>query len=389
VTLGVAIALFGVVFALRLSVDDPFEPILFLLVIPVALVAAETGLGGGLLAAAAASCLVVAWDVIADPPLTPIGFGARFVVYLVTGAFVGFLTWSRRELEAESTRWFDNSLDLNCVADFDGNLLRINRAFEETLGYTGRELLSTPYVAHVHPEDRKGTNDASATLAGGHTRLADFENRYRAKDGSYRWFRWTASSDQERKLIYASARDVTKVKELEAELLERAQTDPLTGLFNRRHFEEEARRQVDFLRRYGHGGALFVIDVDSFKRINDDLGHAAGDDALRRVGDAITARIRQSDTAGRIGGDEFAILFPGMGRADAESLAGTLLGSLGETSSSSRLSCSVGIAIVDPADDASLADLLAAADGAMYAAKRAGGDGWHVSEPADDGLPKT
>jgi diguanylate cyclase (GGDEF)-like protein/PAS domain S-box-containing protein len=375
VTIGLAIVLLGVVFGVRLWVADPAEPILFLSVIPVALIAAEAGIVGGVTAAAAASTLVIAWDLIEDPRLSWIGFAARFLVFFLTGSAVGFLTSARRELEAETTRWFDNSTDLNCVADFEGNFVRLNRAFETTLGYDMRDLLATPYVAHVHPDDRKETNEVAAALAAGRSHLVDFENRYRATDGTYRWFRWTATSDAERKLIYASARDVTTMKALQSELLERAQTDSLTGLFNRRHFEEEAERQLDFLQRYGYGGAVFLLDVDDFKKVNDELGHAAGDDAIRAVGDAISARIRKSDTAGRIGGDEFAILFPGVGEEDAGMLAAEILEEVrGRPLAGRRLACSVGVALFEAGAAPDLAGLLETADRAMYTAKQAGGD---------------
>ncbi len=102
-------------------------------------------------------------------------------------------------------------------------------------------------------------------------------------------------------MVYASARDVTQTKELEAELRDLAQTDPLTGLFNRRAFQTEAQRQLDFLRRYGPGGALFLFDVDEFKAINDSLGHQAGDEALKKVALTIKARTRATDICGRLG----------------------------------------------------------------------------------------
>jgi diguanylate cyclase (GGDEF)-like protein len=182
-------------------------------------------------------------------------------------------------------------------------------------------------------------------------------------------------------LVYASARDVTQTKELEAELRDLAQTDPLTGLFNRRAFEVEAQRQIDFLRRFGPGGALFLFDIDDFKTINDSFGHQAGDEALKKVASTIETRTRTTDICGRLGGDEFVILFPGVGHNEAEMLANGLLGfirdqTVGGDDSSVSITSSIGIALFLQADVGDIGALLANADSGMYAAKRAGGNGF-------------
>jgi len=274
--IALSIVLSVAIVAFRFGVEDPSEPIMFLMVIPIGLLAAEMGLTGGLIGAALASALVVVWDVVAAPNLTFLGFSLRFVVFLASGVTFGILTQSRKEIEGESRRWFDQSTDLNCVADVEGNFLRVNGAFGELPGYKPSDILGTPYISYVHPDDVEATIALATQIAEGRTKVGEFENRYRAADSSYRWVRWTSSTDHDRGLVYASARDVTQTKELEAELRDLALTDPLTGLFNRRAFETEAQRQIDFLRRYGPGGALFLFDIDDFKTINDSLGHQSG-----------------------------------------------------------------------------------------------------------------
>ena len=377
--IALAVLLMAAIFVLRLAVDDPAEPITYLMVIPIGLLAAEIGIPGGLAAATLASVLVIVWDVIVQPNLTPLGFSLRFVVFLITGLSVGLMAHSRKEIEGEASRWFDESPDLNCVSDFDGNFVRVNQAFEQTLGHQVAEFLNSSYASYVHPDDVVATSRVSRQLAEDEVKVAGFANRFRAADGSYRWLRWTATSDHARGLVYATARDITQTKELEAQLRELAQTDSLTGLSNRRYFESEAKRQLDFLRRYGPGGGLFILDIDRFKTINDTFGHGAGDEALKTVARVMNDCIRTSDACARVGGDEFAILLPGVGRKEAELLAMGLLGSIREQSLSNdgatiSITVSVGVALFRHLDADDLDALVAAADRAMYDAKRGGGD---------------
>jgi diguanylate cyclase (GGDEF)-like protein/PAS domain S-box-containing protein len=380
-----AIATFGGIFAFRLFTDDAAEPVMFLMVVPISLLAAEYGLTGGVVGAGVASALLVAWNLIGNPDLSTFGYSSRFLVFFLTGLTVGFLSSSRKQIETESSRWFEQSADLNCVADFGGNLVRVNRAFEKTLGYSARDILNRPYAEFVHPDDHEKTIAIAGLLVEGQEELVGFENRYRTADGTYRSLRWTAASDPTRKLIYATALDVTETKELEDRLRDLAQTDALTGIFNRRYFEEESRRQLEFVQRYGAGAALFVFDIDDFKRINDSLGHSAGDEALKKVAASMASRVRKTDICARIGGDEFAILFPGVRRQQAEILALALLDSIrsqriGSSNGSNGITSSIGIAMFDPTRAVGLEVLIAAADEAMYVAKRRGGDSFELSE---------
>lgn len=117
---------------------------------------------------------------------------------------------------AIEARFFALSLDMLCVLGFDGRFRRLNPAWERTLGYTVEELMSRPFIDFVHPDDRERTlNQNRDVRGGGHAR--DFENRYRCKDGSFRWFRWNATPDYEQQLIYSMARDITASKQADAE----------------------------------------------------------------------------------------------------------------------------------------------------------------------------
>jgi PAS domain S-box-containing protein len=107
-----------------------------------------------------------------------------------------------------SERFFDLSVDMLCLAGVDGYFKILNQAWSETLGYQDGELLRQPFVDFVHPDDRRATIEAAANLANGR-RLVHFRNRYRCKDGTYKWLSWTAAPALSDGTIYASARDVT------------------------------------------------------------------------------------------------------------------------------------------------------------------------------------
>jgi PAS domain S-box-containing protein len=122
----------------------------------------------------------------------------------------------RREAELELERVFTLSLDLLCIAGFDGYFKRLNPSWERTLGYTEQELLSRPFLELIHPDDRAHTVAAVDVLAEGQE-VIEFENRYVCRDGSVRWFQWTSRPVPEQGLIYGVARDVTDRKRGEAE----------------------------------------------------------------------------------------------------------------------------------------------------------------------------
>ncbi|MBI3928908.1 MAG: PAS domain S-box protein [Armatimonadetes bacterium] len=115
----------------------------------------------------------------------------------------------RREFE----QFFKISVELLCVADLDGHFLRCNPAWSATLGYSSEELLQRPYIEFVHPDDREATLTEARNLRREGAETIGFENRYRCKDGTYRWLMWSVASDGEH--LYAAARDVTDRKRME------------------------------------------------------------------------------------------------------------------------------------------------------------------------------
>jgi PAS domain S-box-containing protein len=138
------------------------------------------------------------------------------------GAEVGVFAagqWAADELDA----FFDLSPDLLCVASLDGSLLRVNPAWTHVLGYDEARLRGAPFLDFVHPADRDATINAMSQLTTG-SRVISFENRYRARDGAYRWLEWNSAPSTERGVVYATARDITDRKEAEAAMKQSAES---------------------------------------------------------------------------------------------------------------------------------------------------------------------
>jgi diguanylate cyclase (GGDEF)-like protein/PAS domain S-box-containing protein len=293
-----------------------------------------------------------------------------------------------RRLEEEARAWFEQDLDMHCIASPEGYFLRVNDAFLRTLGYSRKELLARPFIDFVHPDDRDRTVAEAAKLAARRGDSVDFQNRYRARDGSYRWLQWSGTLAGRGGLIYASARDITEQKVLEARLQQQAQTDPLTGLSNRRHFIEEAERTLRYIARHGSHASVLMLDLDGFKEVNDSLGHDAGDDILRQVAEALRSRLRATDLIARLGGDEFAALLPEVDPGHVDDVARSLLVEIGNRSvrrdgQLMRVTASLGIASFGPGSNDEIAELLARADRTMLTAKAAGPGEYRIAaDPA-------
>lgn len=151
-----------------------------------------------------------------------------------------------------------------------------------------------------------------------------------------------------------------------------ADTDFLLGILNRRGFERELRRSVAYIRRYHASGALFVLDVDRLKPINDAFGHAAGDAVLKAVVAALSRHVRSSDVIGRLGGDEFALLLWNLSETDAKAKAYALEETIDRLTVTFRgrtitAGASIGVVLLGPHAEAGTA--LEQADCAMYVRK--------------------
>jgi diguanylate cyclase (GGDEF)-like protein len=180
-------------------------------------------------------------------------------------------------------------------------------------------------------------------------------------------------------LIFAWRRN-ERMQELERQ----AGQDALTGLNNRRRFEEDLRGAMARSRRDGTTGALLMLDLDDFKRVNDSRGHPAGDRLIKEVAAVLRGRTRKSDALARLGGDEFAVILPRCSREEAILAGEAIAAAVRERRSdgAATVTASVGIAMFGEDPRTSLSSVISEADAAMYAAKDAGRDGIRFFDPA-------
>jgi diguanylate cyclase (GGDEF)-like protein/PAS domain S-box-containing protein len=262
-----------------------------------------------------------------------------------------------------------------------GLLVDANPAFAAMLGRSGDELYGCSVLDLVHPDDRVAAQEAHAELITRH-RTMRHETRLVRADGTpvpaqltSSWVEGTPDGDPPH--VVAIVEDITERKALEAALVHRSLHDPLTGLPNRILFGDRLRHALERGHRERTPTCVLGIDLDGFKEINDRHGHPVGDAVLVGFAERLTSVLRSSDTAARVGGDEFSIVCENSERADAESLADRLRNTLTEPLSIGEvtvpLGMSIGIGTVAGGTDPELAYelLIREADDAMYADKTA------------------
>ncbi len=182
--------------------------------------------------------------------------------------------------------------------------------------------------------------------------------------------------------------DITKARQTAEQLIYLAERDSLTGLYNRRRFQEELDRFITDADRRKSQGALLFFDLDEFKYVNDTFGHGAGDAMLIRIAGEVGKLVRRNEVFSRLGGDEFAILMPEADRREIEALAERIVRAVAQIpfrfdAQNLRLTASLGIALY-PESAANGEDLIAHADAAMYQAKGAGKNAWRIYRPDMD-----
>jgi diguanylate cyclase (GGDEF)-like protein/PAS domain S-box-containing protein len=273
-----------------------------------------------------------------------------------------------------------SSTDLVLVLGAEG-CRHASASVARMVGREEAELLGRGYEALIHPEDRHAVRGAAQ-------HGAPEEIVFRIRNGSGEWRHVEARvtdlrADRWVRGVVLNSRDVTERVKLEEELMHQAFHDALTGLPNRVLFRDRLDHALAQAVRRDHEIAVFLVDLDGFKQVNDGLGHDAGDELLRVAASRFEEVVRASDTVARFGGDEFALLLEDVVEEEAVTLARRLVGELAEPVALAGRDVALGasIGIVLSGGGASSEELVRNADVAMYAAKDAGRGRFEVFHP--------
>ena len=264
----------------------------------------------------------------------------------------------------------------------EGRILRANDKFCRMLGYSLQELRQRDLFALSDEGEREAVRRFLAQRLVAHSPVLspEMEKAYRRKDGGLLWVYEALGLVKDAQgrpdFLVVVTQDISAHKELEMRLSHDALHDALTGLPNRVMFNDRFARVLESARRYGRRAAVLYVDLDGFKSVNDQWGHAAGDQLLQQVARRLEDCVRAEDTVARLGGDEFGIVLAAIDQVeDCEVVADKVLSAMVQPfvldSAVAQVSASVGAGLY-PRHGSDADALLAQADAAMYAAKQAG-----------------
>ncbi len=315
------------------------------------------------------------------------------MLLVLTGSRIAAQVRIRQQTERRYRLLAENSSDAIVCMGPDHSRLYISPAFTVLTGWSVEEIVGRSAVDIIHPDDRANVSHVFSQL------LDDVAQattcfRYICKDGSLLWVETRARllrCDDGEMQIISNVRDITdrraaedRVAILNRELAERASTDGLTGVANRRRFDEALAEEWQRARDGEVSLSLLMIDVDRFKLFNDRHGHLRGDECLRAVAAAAVQAASGSALTARYGGEEFVMLLPCLDAADAAVMAGRVLAAVralaiehADNNPAGVVTVSIGAATVMPRtllDAGGATTLVAGADAALYEAKRGGRD---------------
>ena len=273
---------------------------------------------------------------------------------------------------------FDHAPIGVALLNIDGDFVDVNPAMCEITGHSAEELLKTSCSAITHPEDLPADLALLERLLAGEMTSYRIEERYLRPDGSSVWIlqaRSLVTDAQGRRFFVTQAEDISARRAFEDQLVQRSLHDDLTGLPNRALLRDRLSHGLAQAERQGVVLAVLFLDLDGFKAINDRLGHAAGDEMLIEVAKRLTASLRTSDTAARVGGDEFVVLCEFLrDDKEADKVSERITSSVGRPYDLSLgrafVTASIGRVLARGGDDPEA--VLARADAAMYEVKARG-----------------
>ncbi len=267
------------------------------------------------------------------------------------------------------------------ITDLNGRFIQVNQAFCDIVGYSKEELRGMVIDDITHPDDRVNRQRHLHDLVGGDEKVVKYEKRYIRKDGQQVWMQISVSAERDRArapLYFISmVEDIGRRKEIEKRISFLAHHDRLTELPNRDLFMDRFSGSISRARRRQKLLALFFLDLDKFKEVNDNHGHEAGDAVLKTVARRLLNCVRDVDTVARLGGDEFAVIFDEVeDPMDVAPVAEKIIQKLSapivlKDGCECGIGVSIGIAIY-PENGTEIDRLMSAADDAMYTSKRRG-----------------
>ena len=282
----------------------------------------------------------------------------------------------------------ENSVDIICRARLDYSLQYVSPSCLRILGWTQEEMMLAPPLSLMVPEDAPAIDEAIARAAALGVNYGTLRLRMRRKDGTAVWMEVTSRQildpvTGEVTEYVTVLRDISERKQFEERLATMALTDGLTGLANRRAFDETLEREWKRTLREGSQLSLLLIDIDNFKALNDRYGHQVGDDYLRTISAALKGAVGATDTVARYGGEEIAVIIPSAGSAEAIETAERLRAAIeslqlpheGNPEAVGWATASIGAATALARQGGTIKmpeSLLLAADNALYKAKQGG-----------------
>lgn len=283
------------------------------------------------------------------------------------------LTLELQQKFVQRDRFFQLSMDLMAIIDSYGILKQYNNVWTALLGYDQSEIEGKGVFDFAHPEDVESIESVLQFLSTKEGKSL-LEVRFLKKNGGYLWFSCSFASYPNQRLIYIVARDITDSITYRERLAYEAKHDSLTGLKNRGEFLCYLKNAfATASRNKDYKFAVFFLDLNKFKQINDTFGHEVGDELLKQFARILQTVVRGSDTIARIGGDEFTILLTdSKSRSDVIRIAERIQENCRQVYNlkghSIKVSTSIGIALSTSSysDDEQMLD---AADQAMYKAK--------------------
>ena len=315
-------------------------------------------------------------------------------------ALVRDITVRKRAEEAlrESEERFRNAFEYSAIGKAlvsqEHKILEVNQALCEMLGYSEPELLSKSFIDITYKDDVSKSSKLHQKLFNGEIEKYNFEKRYVHKDGHHIWVQLNVSilRAKDNKPIHAieQLQDITESRELSAKLTYQAHHDELTGLVNRREFNNRLGLVLKTIDKEETENALCYLDLDQFKVVNDTCGHIGGDELLKQLAILLQTNIRQRDTLARLGGDEFGVLMERCTLERAERVASSLHKAISDfrfiwEGKTFSIGVSIGLVAVNSASG-STTEILKRADAACYAAKDAGRNRIHIYHDDDKEL---